>query len=72
MKSKGFLIVELIVIIAIIAIIVAIAMPMYSNYQTRAKISNADIQARIYINEIALYSHEKGYFPEENSDLWGC
>lgn len=60
------------VVIAIIAIIAAIAIPMYSNYQVRAKLSNADTTARTYINEIADHTHQTGEFPAEDSELWSC
>ena len=37
--QKGFSLVELMVVIAIIAILAAVAVPMYSNYTDRARIS---------------------------------
>ena len=39
--QKSFSLVELIVVIAIIAILAAVAIPMYSNYTTKAKVSTA-------------------------------
>ncbi|QIW10383.1 pilin [Francisella sp. LA112445] len=39
-NQKGFSLVELMVVIAIIAILSAVAVPMYANYTTRAKIAS--------------------------------
>jgi len=39
--QKGFTLVELMVVIAIIAILAAVAIPMYSNYVNKARISTA-------------------------------
>ena len=38
---KGFSLVELMIVIAIVAVLTAIAVPMYTNYITRAKMSEA-------------------------------
>ncbi|MBK2025761.1 prepilin-type N-terminal cleavage/methylation domain-containing protein [Francisella philomiragia] len=69
MRDKGFTLIELMVVIAIVAIIVAVAVPMYSNYMVRSKLSGADIAARGYINH---YTYETGTFPDAESELWGC
>lgn len=38
-RSAGFTLIELMIVIAIIAIILALALPVYSNYAIRAKVS---------------------------------
>jgi type IV pilus assembly protein PilA len=39
--SKGFTLIELMIVIAIVAIILALALPVYSNYTIRAKVGEA-------------------------------
>ena len=36
---KGFTLIELMIVIAVIAILLSLAVPVYSNYSTRAKIA---------------------------------
>ncbi|WP_432773704.1 prepilin-type N-terminal cleavage/methylation domain-containing protein [Francisella salimarina] len=72
MNNRGFSITELMIVVAIFAIIAAAAVPLYSNYQVRAKITSADIAAKVYINEITNYTYETGKFPDDDSELWGC
>lgn len=45
MKERGFTLVELIIVVAIIGVLVVIGIPAYQVYTTRAKISEALIQA---------------------------
>jgi type IV pilus assembly protein PilA len=39
--GKGFTLIELMIVVAVIAIILTLALPLYSNYTTRAKIGEA-------------------------------
>ena len=68
MKERGFTLIESMIVIEVIAILAAI--PIYNNYTTRSKISNAEHEAQSFIKELQVYSNEKGEFPPDDSNVW--
>jgi type IV pilus assembly protein PilA len=55
-NSKGFTLIELMIVIAIIAILAAIALPAYQDYATRAKVSEVLVMsepAKLAVSETA-------------------
>ena len=63
MNSKGFTLIELMVVVAIIGVLSAIAIPTYKDYTIRAKVSEAFVIIQPYKMKFVEYFLHNGVFP---------
>jgi type IV pilus assembly protein PilA len=63
MNHKGFSIIELLVVIAIIGVLAAIAVPAYTTYQIKTKITKSLIVVDAIAHDALNYYTRRGVFP---------
>lgn len=62
-STRGFTLVELLVVIVVIAILVAISVVAYAGIQDRAKNAQIEVALNAYVNALEMYAHTYGKFP---------
>ena len=67
MNNKAFSLIELLIVIAIIGILSAVALPSYSNYVVKARVSEGLALLSPYKNKISEYYNLNGKFPKDDN-----
>ena len=71
-RNSGFSLVELMIVIVIIGVLAAVAVPIYNNNVTKARMSEADAALGSIRTQLRVYYGENGEYPTADEDVVGA
>lgn len=66
-RTRGYTLLEVLIVLTIISILAVVAMPVYLNYDTRAKVSEGLIVAAPIETQVATFYQTEGRWPSSNT-----